>query len=456
MSSDPSQLDVASPPAAAGADGGDRVLVRALTAVLFASVFLQRFGIPVGATSYVSPVLLLVLGVCAWLLVSGRLVEDRGRLAFLVVAGGACLAVTLVHGLGSEVISVTSLALLVVSYSPFALRWSTSLAGPDVLPRLLAAFVKMMTVVAGAAVLEVGSQLVGLWQYDDLMARVVPQQLLVQGYNYSILTSYGAAVYKANGVVMLEPSFCSQFVALAILAVLATRPARRTALLVLFGLALLSTVSGTGLLLLLAGLVAEALHRGRRFTLYAVGGGSLVVAVVLATPLGAIYTGRAAELSRPSSSGSQRFVAPYTGVVADLRGSDETLLLGNGPGSADRNAARIGALTGAPLIAPPAVKLVYEYGVPAGLAFVGFIGYALWARSPSANLSLVLLVYFFVLSGGLLQTQTLYVAWVFGCVLAVPARMSARRGGSARHLPPPAPASWATQPPVPAPTWELA
>jgi len=397
----------------------------ALKVVLFASVILQRIGVPVGTTGYVSPVLVTVLVTVALLVGHGRLVEEPGRVAAYLAVTGACLLTALVHGLRSEELSVPSLGLLVVTYVPFCFRVRD--VRPGLLDELLRFFVRIVTVVAVLAVGQTAPQLVGVWQYRDLLAQVVPAHLLVQGYNTSYPVTYGSEIYKANGVLMLEPSFCSQFLGLGILALLLVRVRRRGLLVALFAVAMVATVSGTGVLLLATGLVALAVRRGPRFAVALAGVGAVVATAILLSPLATIYSSRAREVTQGSSSGNQRFVAPYQLAVDSARSSAETLLVGRGPGYADREALRLAALTAAPLTAPPLAKLVLEYGVPAGLAFALFIAYALWARAPSKPLAATLLVYFFVLSSSLLQTQTIYLGWVLGGALAAAAPAHPRR-----------------------------
>ncbi len=81
-----------------------------------------------------------------------------------------------------------------------------------------------------------------------------------EAYNYSYEIYYGSSILKSNGVVFLEASFASQFLALAIIVQILLGGGRLR--LVLFGAALVSTLSGTGLLLLAAGLALLAVRRG--------------------------------------------------------------------------------------------------------------------------------------------------------------------------------------------------
>ena len=187
----------------------------------------------------------------------------------------------------------------------------------------------------------------------------------------------------------------------------------------LFALALVTTVSGTGLILLAAGLAAYSLRKGPRFTLQMVATGGLAIGALLVSPLGSTYLARAKEVTIPSSSGYQRFIAPYTHMWSILSNESWTrVLVGQGAGFADRNAASIQALTRLPLTSPPIAKLLEEYGLVAGGLFLGFLVYVLLARVPDSTMAVTILVFFFLLSGSLLQTQTVFVCWFFTSLFA--------------------------------------
>jgi hypothetical protein len=413
-------LDKGSATRASGAADARRAVLIGLKSVLFAAVFLQRIGIPVGTSGYVSPVLLIALGLTAYLWRRGILRQDSERLLLLLAGIAFCSIAALLDSLGGAVISITSFGLLVVMYLPFAVRINDPAGDVTVglLDDLLVFLTKLVGVVATIAVLQTLTQWVHVWNYHDLLAYIVPVKFLVQGYHTSYPITYGSSLYKANGVFMLEPSFCSQFVALGLITTIKSGIARKPWLIVLFLIALVCTASGTGVILLVSALAIESARRGPRFSARVVGIMLILGAILVQTPIGKYYETRSNEFSSTTSSGNSRFVSPYTDMVQLVKSKDRNLLLGEGPGAADRADARVAALTGAPLTSPPLVKLVDEYGVFAGLFFAGFVVFALTRRTRDATIAGAILVFYFALSGGLLQAQTIFLAWTLTSVTA--------------------------------------
>jgi hypothetical protein len=103
------------------------------------------------------------------------------------------------------------------------------------------------------------AQVFGLWAYEDYLKTFVPAQFLAQGYNTSFPMEYGSSIVKANAFVFLEPSFLSQFLALALVVGVIVR-VRSWQLLVL-ALGMASTLSGTGILLLVVGWASSSCAR---------------------------------------------------------------------------------------------------------------------------------------------------------------------------------------------------
>ena len=77
---------------------------------------------------------------------------------------------------------------------------------------------------------------------------------IVQHFNKQAALAYGSEVYRANGVFLLEPSFFSQVLAVAIIAELCTLggkiPLASATRLAVFSAALFVSYSGTGVLVL--------------------------------------------------------------------------------------------------------------------------------------------------------------------------------------------------------------
>ncbi len=396
---------ISEPDDTATVTAADRQALRVLTLLLFGEVFLQRLAVPVGAAQVPVMLPVVLLGTAVLLLHRG-LEVNVGRTRAYLVAMAACTGSALVafsRDLPDN--SLTSLLLLVVTYAPFCfgLHAATSSA---LLPRILDRFSLMTVALAGLGVAQFGLQLVG-WRYSDLLADVVPHNLLMRNFNTSYPVRYGSALYKANGFVCLEPSFCSQFLAVG-LVVSMLRDAAWWRLLLLV-VAVLVTVSGTGVVLLGAALLLLAVHKGLRFAVTALAGIALVVTVVSFTPAAGIFTARATEASAHGSSGSLRFVEPYTRTFDRLGGDPTTVLFGAGPGWSDRDAQRFRHGTGKPLNYAMLPKLVLEYGLVGGGCFLFLVGPAFVRGSPSFVLSGAMLVFYTVLSSSLLNPVVVYL-----------------------------------------------
>jgi hypothetical protein len=396
----------------------DRRVLVALRLAVLAVVVLQRFAVPGIGTALCLPVVLAVVG---YLGLGGALVEDARRTRLYLLAVGACCAAALLSALvfASEW-SLKSLALLVVLYVPFCLRLRQE-HGHLYRP-LLEFFNTVMVVVACVALAQWLAQLVG-WAYRDLLD-VVPDALLVQGYNTTYPVQYGSPLMKANAVVFLEPSFCSQFLAVAMVVQLLLGGHRWR--LPLYAAGLLATVSGTGIVLLGVGLAVLAVRRGAAWTARVLLLLLLLGAVALSTLPGQVLAGRASERTEQDSSAQARFVAPYVLVAEGLARDTATLLVGRGPGVVSQSAgARYFNAERVDANYPVIPKLAAEYGIIAAMLFVGFMVVALTSGTPSATVSAMMLAVYFVLSGSLLQPHTVLTVWVFTSLFATRPRAGA-------------------------------
>ena len=349
----------------------------------------------------------LVLLGTAYLLVRGDLTISIGRTQAYLVAMAACV------GAGASAFlrqadhtSFTSVLLLVVIYVPFCY----GLKGEhrrSLLPLVLDRFVLITTIVAGLAVFQFLIQVAG-WHYSDLVGSWIPPDFVMKNFNTSYPVQYGSTLYKSNAFIGLEPSFTSQFLALG-LVVSVLRSARWWRML-LFVLALLSTVSGTGVLLLGAALLLLAVHKGLRFTVTAAAVVSLVVLGLSFTPAAEIFAQRATEASDSGSSGNLRFVTPYQRMYHLMADDPVSAVVGNGPGWSDRDAATYLARAHQPLNYALVPKLFLEYGLIGGFAFLVFLVTAFVRGSPSFVLSGSVIVFYVVLSSSLLSPVVGYLA----------------------------------------------
>jgi hypothetical protein len=401
-----------------------------LKVMVTAAVVLQRFAVPVGdeQVSFVFVVEVLLLGV---FLVRGLLVIERNRTLLYLVAAAACLAAaTLAADRGDES-SLLSLLLLLAIYAPFCFTLTPSLR--SLYRPVLQFFVTLMSVIAVIALVQMLLQLAG-WRYEDLLLANAPEELLLEGYNTSYPVQYGSAIIKSNAFIFLEPSFLSQFLALAFIIEL-TLEARLWRLVLLLG-ALLTTLSGTGVILLAFGIAFVLLKRTGITPVRVLVPLVVAVGVLLATPVGTLFNTRVAEeRGDATSSTNARFIEPYKRVYDDLSGSVEHLVIGGGPGSAQRDADDLFVRRDLALLYPVVPKLMFEYGLFAGFLFAGFIAFAFLNRTPSLVVASAALLMQFFLSGGLLQPHTVYLCYILTSLFAATRIVSPSDGRRRRRLP---------------------
>lgn len=406
---------VTAPPGRA-ARPGEALLRRSLQFLVVFIVFGQRLALPFGP-GYVS-ISFVVVWVAAIVLYRSRvLVEDRDRAMWYLLAVSLCVAAALVRlVLGAGDTSVSSLMLLVVLYAPFSL-----VVRPD-LRHLYGAVVRTYCacalIIGVLAVLQFLAQLAGVWTYSDLVADVVPHSLLVNGYNTAYPISYGSSLIKANGVFCLEPSFCSQILALGVVGQLVLGEKQWRVAIMLP--AIVATVSGTGVLLLMVGLLVLMVRRGAQWAARVLLLGAVLAGLTALTPYGRAGLSRVTEVGSTATSGNQRLVAPYTRLWHDLSGGPADMLVGRGPGYADREANAIFRETGLPAQEPPLVKLITEYGLIAGTIATVAIGAFLSLRVPSSTIAIAVLAFYFFLSASLLEGQTVYLSWLLASVFGAP------------------------------------
>jgi O-antigen ligase len=362
-----------------------------IVAVLFGCIFLQRFGIPLGELK-LPVVVIVVAAVFGILTVQNRtLISEATLLPYLLF----CLYALFAAGLALAVppqgtmASVLSVGYLLLVYVFIVLRIRPAAGTLET----LAIFRSFVTFVAVCACVQFMAQFAGISLFS--FAGVIPESLLLeQSYNVVVPIWYGSAVHKANGIFLLEPSFLSQFVAVAlVIEFLYFGSALRMAVLVL---ALLAAFSGTGLIILGFAVVMASLleHRSlwRILTFLLVGGSIAALSGALVAPeyVDSIVR-RMSELDSDQASGFIRFISPYM-MVADAT-ADPRSILGFGPGTAERFDSLgyeygINALT----------KILIEYGIPGLLIYMALLLSAFY-RADMRVLSAVGL-FWFVFGGG--------------------------------------------------------
>jgi hypothetical protein len=205
----------------------------------------------------------------------------------------------------------------------------------------------------------------------------VPDMWQVQAFNKQGTLEYGSSLYRANGIFLLEPSFFSQLMAVALVFEL-SGPSRLWRMMI-FTFGLLLSYSGTGILILIVCLPLAAVFYGRwQLIPLALIGGAVMLVGAEALNLD-LFIHRSAELGSSGSSGFARFVGGFYLFDKFLWDSPVHALLGYGAGSFKFYAPSVSV----PVAEMAMPKMVFEYGVLGGGAYFILIAAAVFsARVP--------------------------------------------------------------------------
>jgi hypothetical protein len=379
-----------------------RTTVRLLVLILLASVFLQRFGVPLGIAgiSFNLLVNLIVVGILA---LRGCLYIDPVRMALYLIFTAYALTSAVFN---IDHASVPSALLMVAMYLPFAFMLRPM---EGLFEDCLSAFRTIALICASCGIAQFFLQFVIssklLYTFDGFL----PAQILLQGFATFLPISYGSTITRSNGFFFLEPSVFSQFIALAIIVELLYFQVKWR--LAVYGAALLFSYSGTGMitLILVPAILASRRSVGIVMALVLLGG--LVFATSDLWHLDVIQE-RADEFDSTNTSGHARFIAPAVLLSQYLFPNPHGLLLGIGPGSLHQYTIQMPYETHDPVWA----KLLFEYGVVGAIIFLILFFRAVYVDSPSGWMSVALTIGFFSFGGELLDPRLNALLIVF-CVL---------------------------------------
>ncbi len=361
-------------------DAGARIRV-VFGLLVVAMIVLQKFGFTEGAGSVGLDTGLLWLGL-GWLALHGELRIVRHRLVLLVLLLDA-IALNLV--LAERPVKWTALGIVLVLYVGFIFQ---ARLADDTVSKCLDKFQRCMAVIAA---IVIGQQLVqytiGNRFWPDL-DRMFPASLLYPGFAYIHPYSWRSRFLEPNGVVFLEPSALSYYLAAAF--VLEVVRFRRLVLLGLFTVAILACLAGTGPTALLLTAPAWAPKLGRRLAVPLFAVGLPLLLVVSAAGWLAPLTNRSTELSNDRSSGYARIVEPLETIAGTIR-EPGIVFEGHGPGSSAKSPDAVQW---------PFSKLLYEYGLATAVLFHVFLLVSVLDAPPSRTLAIFLLVPYLFFGGG--------------------------------------------------------
>jgi hypothetical protein len=371
-----------------------------LSVTIFSSVGLRIVGTFPVEISLVALYGVVVLGLWrGW-----ARVDPVALLLYAVLQAVATFSLLVNYNFGDTPVSFGSMAQLVAIYLPFAVVLHAPGDARAAWGWTLRVFghVALFCALAGIAQFYAQFFIQEPWLFK--FNQLLPWRLQgAPGYNTVIPVG---ELYKSNGFFLREPSHFSFLMALAILLELQTT--RRLWRLAIFGLALLLTYSGTGLLVLAIGLLFPL---GRRTVLTLLVGGSvgLVLMLTLGEALNLEFTlNRVAEFGSERSSAYGRYVAPVLRLHAEFDSQPWSAFIGHGPGTILRNARSFS-------FDPTWAKALYEYGLLGLMALIALVGYCLTRITASSSLRVALFVGWLITGGYLLSPENCALLYLLLC-----------------------------------------
>jgi hypothetical protein len=404
----------------------DRVSALGISILLFSCIFLQRFAIPAGDTQQLAVVFVIGYLVSGYLLLRGRLIVSPG----LMVAYCAAMALITLSFVFSDILpSMMSYFFLLSIYLlyMFKLRYREGC-----FEHAVDAFLNFMLI---AAIIGI-AQFAGQFVVDrDLVfpidAFLPPAILFTETFNVIIPLTYESAIMKSNGVFFLEPSFFSQFLALAIVAELTMRQRMRR--LLIYGTALLVSYSGTGLGLVVL-LLPWILYRRGNVQLLVWGMIGLGFLAIAGDALNLeIFTKRLGEFEETQSSGFARFISPIFLIRDFLLDSAKNFFFGLGAGSIEEvmTASRFNDYLAHD---PTWIKLLIEYGFLAAVSLLAYVMLAMGHGNRHPVLFVAVMLTFLLLGGYLLNGMMHILFVTLMAWHSDPARALAAASASSRRL----------------------
>lgn len=304
------------------------------------------------------------------------------------------LAATIALLINPEKSSLSSFILFLIIYSTFTIDlfipYLLKCKAKNIFEQLL-----LLGAILGIAQFLV--QLKGGTYFE--LSDFLPSSLKLAGFNTYYPLTYGSEINKSNGFFFMEPSFFSQFMALGIIIEMLNQ--KRILRLVILGLGLLSSFSGTGIILLvifLMPLLAKMKPFVRNFLLFC---GCIILFMFMKTEYAEVITSRIFEIKSSDSSAAIRFVNP---IRAIFERPFLSILFGSGAGTCnmiyDQSIANFSAIP----------KVLFEYGVITTVLYMGLI-FKGFFRKKGDIFSIAVVVMYLFLGGNLLQSVVAFFAY---------------------------------------------
>jgi len=404
--SSPAGLDQMQTPGTTLASETRSLVVRVMCFELCSVVFTQMMAIPLGSadSSQVAVALPIHFIALSYLIYRRAAIVDPTRL--LLYVGMAATAIIFHIRLSDGSYSPTSLALFICIYSTYI--FVIPIERADYI-RVVKFFILIATVASCLVWLDWLTQIVGLGKID--LYHVLPRPFQYRDYNYLKRFWFGPIRIQPNGIIFLESSHVSQFIAMALVCeiVLFMRIKR----MLFLGLSLLGTIGGSGLgvaLLTFPFLLPKL--RGPLLLGVIVGA---PVAIVLALQIGLVdnIARRTTEFDKADGSANLRFIAPMQAVAQAATGPVDDFLLGKGAGTMPRGKSFLKAFTWAPYS-----KVIVEYGAICAVFWFFLTCFGTFRRGVPFAISWSLFIQYHLMNGSLnVPLHTIYIFVLSGAYI---------------------------------------
>jgi hypothetical protein len=381
------------PPSTLAAADQERIHLRAAAFCLGGVIFLQKFALP----GNIELSFIVVVLYCLFTLQLGLARFGLRSVSFILVA--FLFAAAASFSAAHNAISVQSIAFAIAVHVPLVLFFPVSKAFYEGLLRIFSSF---CLVICALVFFQWAQQLIGMRMIN--LEDFVPREMLFKTYVYVQKINLYSQYYKPNGFFCLEASNAAQL--LAIGAIVELYIFRRLKLFLILTAGSLATLAGTGIFILVLGLLFLPFLAGRRLVMPAL---ALVVLIVLfGTALGLVdyAVGRISEFGEEGTSGNGRFLASYRIILQTIATDLPSFFLGYGPGVVN---PALGYLQDVP---NPLAKTITDYGIVGSLAFMIWLHAIAFSSRAPLVLVLALLAQYEFVQGGFMVPINTYLLWL--------------------------------------------
>lgn len=350
---------------------------------LILTTYFAKVGMPVGPRA-VPASLYGILVIFALGVATSRLVIDLKRLGAFILVMGFLGGVMIFRGDEWSLTSFLMMASLYATYTVLVTHPAFNVK------RGIEFFLNVAAIIAIGGIAQFFLQFVIGPRLAFPIDYLLPAGFLVEDYMFLNVLHYGSSIHKPNGIFLLEASFFSQLLAIAVLAELLT--SNRMRYLVLFMAGMVVSYSGTGIIVLAVTMPFLVVTQ-KRWDLILLALSGLVAAALLYEALNLqIFVKRATEFGHPQSSGFMRFVGAYYMFDQFLWVDQWRSLFGYGAGIFKEFEVR----SDLPVHESALTKIVFEFGLLGALLNIGFLFFCVARSSAPGILKLGVAVMFFM------------------------------------------------------------